>query len=164
MSTKEFPYDYINVPSGKDAIVGIVVAEWNHEITEILLQGAVSTLVKNGVKNDNILIYHVPGTFELSFAAKQIVEYKDIDAVIVLGVVIQGETHHFDFICQSVTQGITSLNTDKDNEIPVIFGVLTTNNKEQAQDRAGGKYGNKGSEAAIAALKMIKFNLDILEV
>ena len=121
-----------------------------------LLEGAVSTLQKNGVAQEDILIYRVPGTFELTYAAKQILEYELVDAVIVIGVVIQGETRHFDFICQSVTHGITELNLNYDE--PVIFGVLTTNNMEQARNRAGGKLGNKGAEAAIAALKMIDFN------
>ena len=161
MSTKDFSYDNTNIPSGEDAVVAIVVAEWNAEITNALLDGAVSALKKNKVAEEDILIYRVPGTFELTHAAKQILKYNFVDAVIVLGVVIQGETRHFDFICQGVTQGITQLNIEYDE--PVIFGVLTTNNMEQARDRAGGRLGNKGSEAAIAALKMINFNLDILE-
>lgn len=155
MSSKDFSYNLTNIPSGKDCIISIVAAEWNAEITDALLEGAVSTLLKQGVKKNDILVYRVPGTFELTFAAKHILEYDDTDAVIVLGAVIQGETRHFDFICQSVTQGITQLNLDYDE--PVIFGVLTTNNMEQARDRAGGKLGNKGAEAAIAALKMIDF-------
>ena len=155
MSSKDFSYDLTNIPSGSERIISIVAAEWNAEITDALLEGAVSTLLKQGVKKSDILVHRVPGTFELSFAAKHILEYEDVDAVIVLGAVIQGETRHFDFICQSVTQGITQLNLDYDE--PVIFGVLTTNNMEQARDRAGGKLGNKGAEAAIAALKMIDF-------
>ncbi len=157
MSSKNFTYDKESIPSGEGTIVAIIVTEWNSEITNALLNGAVSTLKKHGVDEEDILIYRVPGTFELSFAAKQVLEYELIDAVIVLGAVIQGETRHFDFICQGVTQGITQLNIKYDE--PVIFGVLTTNNMEQARDRAGGRLGNKGSEAAIAALKMIDFNL-----
>ncbi len=156
MSSKDFSYDKSTIPSGEEAIVAVVAAEWNAEITDALLEGAVSTLKKNGVAQEDILIHRVPGTFELTYAAKQILEYELVDAVIVIGVVIQGETRHFDFICQSVTHGITELNLSYDE--PVIFGVLTTNNMEQARDRAGGKLGNKGAEAAIAALKMIDFN------
>ncbi len=163
MSSKDFAYDNENIPSGEGVIVAIVVTEWNSEITNALLDGAVSSLKKYGVDEEDIQIYRVPGTFELSFAAKQILEYELVDAVIVLGTVIQGETRHFDFICQGVTQGITSLNTNPDYDIPVIFGVLTTENMEQARDRAGGKLGNKGAEAAIAALKMIDFNLSFEE-
>ena len=160
MSSKDFSYDLTNIPSGSKRRISIVATEWNTEIIDALLDGAVSTLLKQGVKKNDIFIHRVPGTFELSFAAKHILENEDIDAVIVLGAVIQGETRHFDFICQSVTQGITQLNLDY--EKPIIFGVLTTNNMEQARDRAGGKLGNKGAEAAIAALKMIYFKDSVL--
>jgi len=158
MSSKDFSYDDTVVPSGTGTRIAVVAAEWNTEITTALLNGAVSSLKENGVAKEDISIYRVPGTFELTFAAKRILEYQlnYIDAIIVIGVVVQGETRHFDFICQSVTQGITQLNLDYGK--PVIFGVLTTDNMEQARDRAGGKLGNKGSEAAIAALKMIHFN------
>ena len=131
---------------------GIVVAEWNPEITESLYQGAYNTLIKHGAKNENIKRINVPGTFELTYGAKKFATDKNINAVIVLGCVIQGETRHFDFICQGITQGITQLNLDY--EKPFIFGVLTTDNMEQAKDRAGGKHGNKGIEAAITAIKM----------
>lgn len=133
----------------------IVVAEWNEEITEALYEGAVSSLLQNGVKQQNIIRKNVPGTFELSLGALWMGEQKTIDAVICLGCVIQGETPHFDYICQGVAYGITEagLKTHK----PVIFGVLTTLNKQQALDRAGGKYGNKGEEAALTAIKMINF-------
>lgn len=133
----------------------IVVAEWNEEITEALYEGAVSSLLQNGVKQQNIIRKNVPGTFELSLGALWMGEQKSIDAVICLGCVIQGETPHFDYICQGVSYGITEagLKTRK----PVIFGVLTTLNKQQALDRAGGKYGNKGEEAALTAIKMINF-------
>jgi len=141
----------------------IAVADWNSKITHNLLQGAIDSLIDNGVKESKIKIIHVPGTFELTFAAKQLLN--DVDsindnvkapkyaAVIVLGCVIQGDTPHFDYVCQGVTQGISSLNT-KTNGCPVIFGVLTTNTLQQALDRAGGKDGNKGVEAAITAIKM----------
>jgi len=133
----------------------IVVAEWNEEITEALYEGAVSSLLQNGVKPQNIIRKNVPGTFELSLGALWMGEEKSVNAVICLGCVIQGETPHFDYICQAVAYGITEagLKTRK----PVIFGVLTTLNKQQALDRAGGKYGNKGEEAALTAIKMINF-------
>ena len=133
----------------------IVVAEWNEEITDALYESAVTSLKSHGVKAENILKKSVPGTFELSLGALWMGEKKDIDAVICLGCVIQGETPHFDYICQAVAYGITEagLKTRK----PVIFGVLTTLNKQQALDRAGGKYGNKGEEAALTAIKMLEF-------
>lgn len=141
------------IPNGSDMKIGIAVAQWNKEITSALFNGAKQTLLKHEVKEDNIISVSVPGTFELTLAAQNLFEYTDVDAVIVLGCVIQGETRHFDFICQSVTQGVTELNI-KYNQ-PVIFGVLTTNNLEQAQERAGGKLGNKGDEAAVTALQMV---------
>ncbi|OFX54356.1 MAG: 6,7-dimethyl-8-ribityllumazine synthase [Bacteroidetes bacterium GWA2_30_7] len=146
-------YDINTVPSGKDYIIGIVVSEWNYEITQALLNGAVETLLKHKVKEQNIIVKHVPGSFELTLGAQLLLENTDVDAVICLGCIIQGETRHFDFICQGVTYGITELNID--HNTPVIFGVLTTNNIEQAKDRSGGKHGNKGTEAAVTALKMI---------
>ena len=127
----------------------IVVADWNAEITSRLLDGAVETLVKCGVERENIEITHVPGTIELTYAAA-CCEY--VDAIIAIGCVIKGDTPHFDYVCQSVTQGITALNLKAD--IPVIFTVLTTLNQEQALDRAGGRLGNKGVEGAIAAIRM----------
>lgn len=135
--------------------IAIVVAEWNEEITEALAESAYTSLVANGIKRDNIIRKNVPGTFELSLAALWMAEEKHVDAVICLGCVIQGETPHFDYICQAVAYGVTeaSLKTRK----PVIFGVLTTLTKQQAIDRAGGKYGNKGEEAALTALKMLQF-------
>ena len=133
----------------------IVVADWNEEITEALYEGAFQSLTEHGVKKSNIIRKNVPGTFELSLASLWMGEKKNIDAVICLGCVIQGETPHFDYICQAVAYGITeaSLKTRK----PVIFGVLTTLNKQQALDRAGGKLGNKGEEAALTAMKMLEF-------
>ncbi|MFN3404503.1 MAG: 6,7-dimethyl-8-ribityllumazine synthase [Cytophagaceae bacterium] len=135
---------------------GIVVAEWNSEITEALLAGAYDTLLKEGALKENITIKSVPGTFELSLGAQWLASDKSIDAVIAIGCVIQGDTKHFDFICQGVTYGLTEVGL-KFNK-PVIFGVLTTNNHQQALDRAGGKHGNKGDEAAITAIKMLGFN------
>lgn len=135
--------------------VAIVVASWNEEITEALYEGAVHSLVSSGVKKSNIIRKNVPGSFELSLGALWMAEKKDIQAVICLGCVIQGDTPHFDYICQAIAYGITEagLKTRK----PVIFGVLTTLNKSQALERAGGKLGNKGEEAAISALQMLNF-------
>jgi len=134
---------------------GIVVAKWNDEITEALYEGAVKTLLSAGAKKSNIIRKEVPGSFELSLGAMWLADRKDISAVICIGCVIQGETPHFDYICQAVAYGITEvgLKTKK----PVIFGVLTTLNKKQALDRAGGKYGNKGEEAAVTAIEMLSF-------
>jgi 6,7-dimethyl-8-ribityllumazine synthase len=146
-------YDIKSVADASKMKFGIVVAEWNTEITEALYKGAYSTLLKHGTKEDHIIKKYVPGTFELTLGAQLIAENTDVDAIIVLGCVIQGETRHFDFICQGVTQGITQLNMDYN--LPIIFGVLTTESQEQAQDRAGGKHGNKGDEAAITAIKMV---------
>jgi 6,7-dimethyl-8-ribityllumazine synthase len=133
----------------------IIVAEWNEEITEALYQGAVASLLQHGVKKQNIIRKNVPGTFELSLASLWMAEDKSIHAVISLGCVIQGETPHFDYICQAVSYGITEVNLK--TKKPVIFGVLTTLNQKQAMDRAGGKYGNKGEEAALTAIKMLNF-------
>lgn len=142
------------VPDASNMCFGIVVAEWNREITDALLDGAVSTLEKYGALSENIHVRHVPGSFELVYAAHQMVLH-GYDAVIVLGSVIRGETPHFDYICQGVTYGIARLNTI--SETPIIYGLLTTNDMQQAKDRSGGKYGNKGSECAIDAIKMAKF-------
>jgi len=135
----------------------IAVADWNPQVTHALLNGAVEGLTGNGVLKRNINVVHVPGTFELTYAAKQFVfehaKGKKYDAVIVLGCVVQGDTPHFDYVCQGVTQGVAALNT-VENACPVIFGVLTTNTMQQALDRAGGIHGNKGVEAAITAIKM----------
>ncbi len=141
------------LPSGKNKIIGIVVSEWNQPVTDSLLKGATDTLLAAGVKEDDILIEYVPGSVELTFGAKTLIEESLAHAVIVLGSVIRGETAHFDYVCDSVTQGVTQLNLRYDT--PVIFGVLTTNNLEQAEARAGGTHGNKGEDCAIAALKMI---------
>ncbi|MFN0049191.1 MAG: 6,7-dimethyl-8-ribityllumazine synthase [Cytophagales bacterium] len=133
--------------------IGIAAAEWNTEITSALLSGAVERLVKEGVYKRNIFEIPVPGSFELVLGAQFLAEKSEIDAVIVLGCVIQGETPHFDYICQAVAKGITDVNL-KFNK-PIVFGVLTTLNQQQAIDRAGGIHGNKGDEAAVTALKMI---------
>ena len=142
----------VNIPSASDMRFGIVVSEWNHEITNSLLNAAVDTLISHGTNKDNIVIESVPGSFELSLAGQIIAENNNLDAVICIGCVIQGETRHFEFICQAVSQGINNLNL-KFN-MPFIFGVLTTDNIEQARERSGGIYGNKGDEAAVAAIRM----------
>lgn len=134
---------------------GIVVSEWNDQVTESLFSGALETLLKHGVKKDNIYRKNVPGSFELTLGAQWLAELEEIDAVICLGCVIQGETRHFDFICDAVANGITNVSL-KYNK-PVIFGVLTPDTLQQALDRSGGKHGNKGDEAAITAVKMLGF-------
>ena len=151
-------HDPATIPDGSALKVGIVVAEWNEEITANLLEGAMNTLQKHGVRKENIEILTVPGSFELPYGARLIAEQFLPSVVICLGCVIQGETRHFDYICQGVTQGITELNLKYD--IPYIFGVLTTESLQQAKDRAGGKYGNKGDEAAVTALKMAGLRTD----
>lgn len=154
MATKDLSqYDIKSVPSAKNMKFGIVVAEWNFEVTSALASGAIQILKKHGAKDDNILVKHVPGSFELPLGAQYFAELENVDAVILLGCVIQGETRHFDFICQGVTKGTVDLNL-KYNK-PFIFGVLTTENQKQALDRAGGKHGNKGDEAAVTAIKMV---------
>ncbi|EOZ92185.1 6,7-dimethyl-8-ribityllumazine synthase [Indibacter alkaliphilus LW1] len=138
-----------------DKKFGIVVSEWNDQVTESLFSAAVDTLLKHGAKKDNIFRKNVPGSFELSLGAQWLAEISEIDAVICLGCVIQGETRHFDFICDAVANGITNVSL-KYNK-PVIFGVLTPDTLQQALDRSGGKHGNKGDEAAITAVKMLGF-------
>jgi 6,7-dimethyl-8-ribityllumazine synthase len=145
-----------NLPDVSQKRFAIVIAEWNTEVTGALYTGAYDTLLKYGVHESNIKSVQVPGSFELSLGAQKMAEKSDIDAVICLGCVIQGETRHFDFICQAVADGITNVSL-KFNK-PVIFGVLTPNTQEQAMDRAGGKHGNKGDEAAITAIKMLAIN------
>lgn len=137
-----------------DKIFSIVVAEWNEDITEALCAGAQEALLKAGVKKKNIRVVWVPGSFELPLAARWEAEKKKVAAVICLGCVIQGDTPHFDYVCQGVTQGTMDvmLRTGK----PVAFGVLTTLNKKQALERAGGKLGNKGEEAAATAIRMLE--------
>ena len=148
-------YDPQAVPDGKGYRIGVVAAEWNPGVTDALLKGAVDTLLEHGVTEDKLMVRRVPGTFELSSAADMMLHYHNLDAVICIGCVIQGETRHFEFICQAVSQGIT--NVALKHGRPVIFSVLTTNTMEQALDRAGGKHGNKGDECAIVAIKMAKF-------
>lgn len=154
MATQDLSfYDAEKVPSAAEMRFGLVVSEWNSEITSALAEGAVSTLKKHGAADENVLVKYVPGSFELPLGAQFFAEMENVDAVIMIGCVIQGETRHFDYICDGVTQGAVQLNL-KYNK-PFIFGVLTTNDEQQAKDRAGGKHGNKGDEAAITAIKMV---------
>lgn len=147
------------VPSAADMKFGIVVSEWNSQVTSLLLKGAVDTLKQFGCEQDNIEIRYVPGTFELAMGARFFAEYSDVDAVIALGCVIQGDTRHFDFVCQGATQGITQVMLEWN--MPVAFGILTTGNLQQALDRAGGALGNKGDEAAATAIKMVRLQIDM---
>jgi 6,7-dimethyl-8-ribityllumazine synthase len=140
------------IPSAAPYSFGIVVAEWNAEITNALYQGAYNSLIANGALADNIQTYPVPGSFELTSGADLLLNNTRLDAIICLGCVIQGETRHFDFICNAVANGLSNVAIKYSK--PVIFGVLTTDNQQQAIDRAGGKHGNKGDEAAITAIKM----------
>lgn len=144
-------YDKTTIPNAKQFRFGIVVSEWNATITDNLFKGAHETLLEHGVLEKNILTWHVPGSFELIFGSKKMQEQK-VDAVIAIGSVIQGDTKHFDFVCEAVSQGIKDLNVLHDT--PVIFCVLTDNTMQQAIDRSGGMHGNKGIEAAVTAIKM----------
>ncbi len=146
-------YNPEEIPDASKIKFGIVVSEWNWEITGSLLKGAVDTLYRHKALEENLRIKHVPGSFELPLGAQYFAEFTNVDAIICLGCVIQGETRHFDFICQGVTQGIIDVGLKYKK--PVVFGVLTTNDLKQAKDRSGGKHGNKGDEAAITAIKMV---------
>ena len=145
-------YDKKTIPNAKALRFGIVVSEWNTEITEGLYKGAETALLDCGAKQNNILRWNVPGSFELIFGCKKMIQQNNPDAIIAIGSVIRGETKHFDFVCSAAAQGIKDLNVI--NDTPVIFCVLTDDNLQQAKDRSGGKHGNKGVEAAIAAIKM----------
>ena len=150
-------YDKSALPDAKDFRFGIVVSEWNELITEGLYKGAYEAFIDNQVPATNIIRWNVPGSFELIYGAKKMLQTQNVDAVVVIGCVIQGETKHFDFVCEGVTQGIKDLNVQTD--IPVIFCVLTDNTMQQSIDRSGGIHGNKGTEAAIAAIKMAYIRL-----
>lgn len=152
-------YDFKSVPDAGSMKFAIVVSEWNYNITGALLNGAVETLKKHGAKDENILVKTVPGSFELTYAASQLIKHTDVDAVIALGCVVRGDTPHFDYVCMGVTEGIARLNATGD--VPVIYGLVTTNNMEQAEERSGGRLGNKGDECAITAIKMIDFSWSI---
>ncbi len=147
-------YEKGNIPNGADFKIGIVVSEWNDDITHSLLKGAIDAFMDNGVKEKNILVKHVPGTFELPIGCQFLLEHDDeMDGVLAIGCVIQGETKHFDFVCQGATQGI--MRTMLEYNTPISFCVLTDNTKQQSLDRSGGKHGNKGIECAVSLLKMI---------
>jgi 6,7-dimethyl-8-ribityllumazine synthase len=152
-------YNPETVPNGVPFRIAIAVGEWNYNITGNLLKGAEETLLKHGVLSENLIVAHVPGAFELPLAAQQLIESQKPDAVITIGCVIQGETKHFDFVCDGVTQGVMEVSLKYNT--PVIFCVLTDNTLQQSIDRSGGKHGNKGIESAVAALKMaaLKQNL-----
>ncbi len=152
----------VNIPNQDEYKfkIGIAVSEWNDEITNYLKTGAIRTLKKYGFTDEHIIVKYVPGSFELPLGAKYLIEFANTDAVICLGCVIEGKTRHFDFVCQGVTQGIMDINLKTGK--PVAFGVLTTKNQQQAKERAGGRLGNKGEEAAEAVLKMLGFKTDII--
>ncbi|WP_430613738.1 6,7-dimethyl-8-ribityllumazine synthase [Flavobacterium sp. JP2137] len=149
-------YNKATLPDAKEFTVGIVVSEWNDQVTNGLFAGAQAALLDCGLLPENLVRWDVPGSFELIFGAKKMIETLEVDAVIVIGCVIKGETMHFEFVCEGVTHGIKDLNLI--SEVPVIFCVLTDNNEQQSLDRSGGIHGNKGTEAAVAALKMIALN------
>ena len=153
-------YEEASIPDASKMCIALVVSEWNASITENLKQGAYDTLLKHGIKESNIIVRYVPGSFELPLAASMLLEFNEkIDGVVALGSVIQGETKHFDFVCQACAHGVKDVGL-KYNK-PVIFGVLTDNTMQQAIDRSGGKHGNKGIECAIAAIKMVAFHDDL---
>ena len=152
MASRDASPSLVNLPDGSSFKIGIVVSQWNADITDALLEGATAVLLESGVLQDNIEVLYVPGSFELPWGARQIMKPGKRDAVICLGCIIQGETKHDEYIASAVASGIMQLGLM--SGIPVIFGVLTTNTEEQAKDRAGGKHGNKGAEAAHAALTM----------
>ncbi len=148
-------YDKNTIPNAKDFRFGIVVSEWNDTVTNGLYKGALDALLDCGARSENIIKWDVPGSFELIYGSKKMIS-QNVDVVIAIGCVIQGETKHFDFVCEGVTQGIKDLNVTTNT--PVIFCLLTDNNLQQSLDRSGGKHGNKGTEAAIAAIKMAELN------
>ncbi len=149
-------YDKNTIPNAKDFRFGIVVSEWNDEITNGLFNGAKAALIDCGALPENIVRWNVPGSFELIYGSKKMIETQKVDCVIAIGCVIKGETMHFEFVCEGVTQGVKDLNLKYD--VPTIFCLLTDNSMQQSIDRSGGKHGNKGTEAAIAAIKMVDLN------
>lgn len=159
-STKNLStYDKATIPNAKNFRFGMVVSEWNPAITNGMFQGAFDAILDCGGIKENIVRWNVPGSFELIYGCKKMAEsYEMLDGIIAIGSVIQGETKHFDYVCEAVAQGIKDINLQQD--IPVIFCVLTDNHLQQAIDRSGGKHGNKGTEAAIAAIKMAKLRKD----
>jgi len=147
-------YDINSVPDATGLAVGIVVSEWNDKITGAMLEGACQTLIKHGVREEDITVKTVPGSFELIYGSARLMNSGQVDAVIAIGCVIRGDTPHFDYICQGVTQGLADLN--RQGKVPVIYGLLTCNTLEQAEQRCGGMLGNKGDECAVTAIKMAK--------
>ena len=161
MTTDLSQYDATLLPSAdvlKRQRYAIVVADWNSKITYALARGAIDTFIKHGVTEEHVSVLHVPGTVELTYAAAKLMG-AGYDAIVVIGCVIQGDTPHFDYVCQSVTQGVTALNAR--GEVPVIFSVLTTLDKQQALDRAGGKLVNKGVEGAVTSIRMANLGFKI---
>ena len=152
-------YDFKSVPDAKGMRFGIVVSEWNNNITGALLQGAFDTLTRHGALEEDIMVLTVPGSFELIYGCSQFVKSGKVDAVIAIGCVIKGDTPHFDYICQGTTQGLSELNVKYD--VPVIYGLLTCNNMDQAEARCGGILGNKGDECAVTAIKMVDYKRHI---
>ena len=154
-------YDVESVPSAQGVRFGIVVSEWNKEITGALLDGAYATLRRHGALEEDIEVLLVPGSFELVYGASRMVKSGSFDAVIAIGCVIRGDTPHFDYICQGTTQGLADLN--REGNIPVIYGLLTCNTMEQAEARCGGILGNKGDECAVTAIKMVAFGRKLVK-
>ncbi len=148
-------YDATSVPSAEDMRFGIIVADWNDKYTYAMAEAAIATLQKHGAAEEDILLKHVPGSFELVYGAASMMEHEDVDAIIAIGCVIRGDTPHFDYICQGTTQGLAELNTRA--EVPVIYGLLTCETAQQAEDRCGGRLGNKGTECAVTAIKMVAY-------
>ncbi len=159
-STNLSNYDKESIPNASAMSFGIVVSEWNEQITSNLLKGAFDTLIENGALAKNILVKHVPGTYELPLASQLVIEHTEVDAVIAIGSVIQGETKHFDYVCEATSLGIKDVNLMYG--VPVIFCVLTDNTMQQALDRSGGKHGNKGVECAVAGIKMAALKRELL--
>lgn len=152
-------HDPSKIPSASGMTFGIVASEWNEHVTNNLLQGAYDTLINNGASEEAIIVKRVPGSFELPLAAQWMVEYSNVDAVICIGSVIRGETSHFDYVCEATALGVKDVGLK--SSIPVIFGVLTDDNNEQAIARSGGKHGNKGDEAAVTAIKMVALKREL---
>lgn len=148
-------YDPTTVPSAEGMRFGIVVSEWNGEVTGALLEGAHDTLVRHGAREADITVLTVPGSFELVYGASRMLRAQRFDAVIAIGCVIRGDTPHFDYICQGTTEGLARLNVE--GQAPVIYGLLTCNDMEQAEMRSGGMLGNKGDECAVTAIKMVDY-------
>ncbi|OPC47989.1 6,7-dimethyl-8-ribityllumazine synthase [Elizabethkingia anophelis] len=152
-------YKPLHITNADEMIIGIVFSEWNDFVTHNLRDGAIETLKKEGLKENNIHVFPVPGAFELSYASMQLAKTEKYDAVIAIGCVIRGETAHFDYVCSGVTQGITNINLMTDT--PAIFCLLTDDNKEQSIARSGGALGNKGIEAAVTAMEMVEFKKNL---